>query len=87
MKPEQKSFLFIRSEIRSELKEKGIEVKDTFFFDDLKDNLYVASRFTWKTILIDQILEKKGVTLIMFSQMFMKRYYTSKGKIYNLLII
>jgi len=53
MKPEQKSFLFVDTEIRSELKEKGIEVKDIFFFDDLRDNLYVASRFTWKTILID----------------------------------
>ena len=58
MKPEQKSFLFIDTEIRSELKEKGIEVKDIFFFDDLKDNLYVASRFTWKTILIDPRLKK-----------------------------
>ena len=28
MKPEAKSFLFVDTEIRSELKEKGIEVKD-----------------------------------------------------------
>ena len=59
MKPEQKSFLFVDTEIRSELKEKGIEVKDIFFFDDLRDNLYVASRFTWKTILIDPSIGKK----------------------------
>ena len=59
MKPEQKSFLFVDTEIRSELKEKGIEVKDIFFFDDLKDNLYVANRFTWKTILIDPDIGKK----------------------------
>ena len=59
MKPEQKSFLFVDTEIRSELKEKGIQVKDIFFFDDLRDNLYVASRFTWKTILIDPSIGKK----------------------------
>ena len=59
MKPEQKSFLFVDTEIRSELKEKGIEVKDIYFFDDLRDNLYVASRFTWKTILIDPRIGKK----------------------------
>jgi len=59
MKPAQKSFLFVDTEIRSELKEKGITVKDIFFFDDLKDNLFVASRFTWKTILIDPSIGKK----------------------------
>ena len=59
MKPEEKSFLFVDTEIRSELKEKDIDVKDIFFFDDLKDNLYVASRFTWKTILIDPSMGKK----------------------------
>ena len=59
MKPEQKSFLFVDTEIRSELKEKGIKVKDIYFFDDLRDNLYVASRFTWKTILIDPSIGKK----------------------------
>ena len=75
------------TEIRSELKEKGIEVKDPFFFDDLKDNLYVASRFTWKTILIDpDIGKKEGYINYVFPNVY-KRYYTSKGKIYNLLII
>ena len=55
MKPDERSFDHVNTMIKNENK----EIKNIFFFDDLKENLYVAKRIGWNTIWINPNLSEK----------------------------
>ena len=55
MKPDERSFDYVNTMIKNENK----EIKNIFFFDDLKENLYVAKRIGWNTIWINPNLSEK----------------------------